>query len=143
MCNLLTIISPILLTSAQIAVEAPGLPFGRADIRPGRIRTMAQVLMVLLSPITLLLVRLQHGLIKEKWQLLKDTQNKHLVPEFNRLGSILTVMEIQKTKGPFKSLPNNYRHQIYQSNFLLEIFTDQIYQYFSWLEKNHTHKEYT
>ena len=122
MCNLLTIISPILLTCAQVAVEAPGLPFGRADIKPGQIRTMAQVLMVLLSPITLLLVRLQHGLIKEKWQLLKDTHNKHLLPELNRLGSILTVMEIQKTKGPFMFLPNNFSHQIYQSN-LPVIFT--------------------
>ena len=122
MCNLLTIISPILLTSAQVAVEAPGLPFGRANIRPGRIKTMAQVLMVLLSPITLLLLRLQHGLIKEKWQLLKDTQNKHLLPEFNRLGSILTVMEIQKTKGQFMFLPNNFSHQIYLSN-LPVIFT--------------------
>ena len=127
MCNLLTIISPILLTSAQIAVEAPGLPFGRADIRPGRIRTMAQVLMVLLSPITLLLVRLQHGLIKEKWQLLKDTQNKHLLPEFNRLGSILTVMEIQKTKGPFMSLRTNFRNQIYQSNLLVIFFVRNFY----------------
>jgi hypothetical protein len=105
-CNLLTIISPILLTSAQVAVEGPGLPFGIADIRPGRIRTLAQVLMVFLSPITLLLLRLQHGLIKEKWQLLKDTQNKHLIPEFNRLGSILKSMEIQKTKGLSMSLAN-------------------------------------
>ena len=70
-CTLLVLAGSILLTSGQIAYEEPGLPFGYYTISLGKKRTCIQCLLVLFSPITLLLVRLQHEIVKKKWQRLQ------------------------------------------------------------------------
>ena len=70
-CTLLVLAGSILLTSGQIAFKEPGLPFGYYTISLGKKKTCIQCLLVLFSPITLLLVRLQHQIVKKKWQRLQ------------------------------------------------------------------------
>ena len=71
-CTLLILAGSILLTSGQIAYEEPGLPFGYYTIPFGKkITCCIQFFIVIFSPITLLFVRLQHQIVKKKWQRLQ------------------------------------------------------------------------
>ena len=78
-------------------MEAPGLPFGLLELPKGWTRTFLQLIMIMLSPITILLLRLQYELTLARWQLGKELQNENLINEFGHLSLLLKVSLFQKT----------------------------------------------
>jgi hypothetical protein len=80
------------LSSSQTAIEAPGLPFGLVELPKGWTRTLLQLIMIILSPFTILLLRLQYELTLARWQLGKELQNESLFKEFGHLSSLLKVI---------------------------------------------------
>jgi hypothetical protein len=79
------------LSSSQTAIEAPGLPFGLVALPKGWTRMFLQFFMILLSPLTILLIKLQYELTLARWQLGKELQNENLFNEFGHLSSLLKV----------------------------------------------------
>ena len=84
------------LSSGQTALEAPGLPFGLVELPKGWTRTLLQLIMIILSPFTILLLRLQYELTLARWQLGKELQNENLINEFGQLSLLLKVGKFQK-----------------------------------------------
>jgi hypothetical protein len=72
-------------------MEAPGLPFSLVELPKGWTRTFLQVIMIMLSPFTILLLRLQYELTLARWQVGKELQNENLFNEFGHLSSLLKV----------------------------------------------------
>ena len=55
----------MICSSVQTGIECPGLPFGLADVPAGWRRRVLQVAVAVLSPITVLLLRLQFQLTQK------------------------------------------------------------------------------
>ena len=92
------LILPMVLTSIQTAIEAPGLPLGFAKISPGWKKKLFQGAIIIFSPITILLLRLQYQLTFKKWEKLQELQDEKKFDEFSRLTSLLMIMQNQQTK---------------------------------------------
>ena len=58
----------MICSSVQTAIECPGLPFGLADVPAGWSRRVLQVAVAVLSPITVLLLRLQFQLTQKRFR---------------------------------------------------------------------------
>ena len=64
-CLLIILAAPMICSSVQTGIECPGLPFGLADVPAGWRRRVLQVAVAVLSPITVLLLRLQFQLTQK------------------------------------------------------------------------------
>ena len=102
------------LSSIEVARDAPGLVLGQADVSSKWKKKSLQILSVTfgLFGLTSLLLRLQHQIIKQKWNHLRNLQNSYLIPEFNRLGAILMLMEDQRKKALKIEISFEVTHQI-------------------------------
>ena len=73
------------LTSVKVVLENPGLPLGLTSIPLGCKRKIIQTLMIIFSPVTILLLRMQYQLVVKKRERLQEKQNPYLFGEFCRL----------------------------------------------------------
>ena len=113
MYDLLVILAaPMLASSVQTAMETPGLPLGLADVPAGWKRRVLQVAIVIFFPITILLLRLQYQLTLKRWEVAKESQDYRFFGEFNRLSSLLTIMEDQKRKREKMDVSFEVTHEI-------------------------------
>ena len=87
------LVLPIMFSSIQIAIEAPGLPLGLATVAPGWKKKLLQTLIVLFAPITVLLFRLQYEMTSKKREKIQDLNNNRLYTQFRRMIFLLTKME--------------------------------------------------
>ena len=106
----------------QTAANDPGLPLGLTDISPGCKRKTIQILMMIFSPVTIILLKLQHQIIQKKREKLLEMQNKYLVSEFNKLSSLLQKMEIHKKKMIKTDIAFEVAHQMF-INLVLVLFS--------------------
>ena len=88
---ILILVTPMYLSSSQTAIEAPGLPFGCVDLPKDWTRTFLQLMMILFSPLTILMLRLQYELTLARWQLGKELHKENLIEEFGHLSLLLKV----------------------------------------------------
>ena len=58
----------MICSSVQTAIECPGLPLGLVDVPAGWSRRVLQVAVAVLSPITVLLLRLQFQLTQKRFK---------------------------------------------------------------------------
>ena len=70
----------MLITSVQIAMLNPGLPLGLSDVSPGYKRKTTQVFLIVFSPITILLLRLQHQIVLKKRENTLEMQQEYDIP---------------------------------------------------------------
>ena len=94
----MTIALPMLITSFQTAMFNPGLPLGLNDISPGYKRKIVQAFVMVSSPITPLLLRLQHQITLKKRQNTLEMQHEYDIDEFSELTLLLLKMEEQQKK---------------------------------------------
>ena len=106
----------------QTAVSDPALPLGLAVISPGSKRKTIQILMMIFSPITIILLKLQHEIVKRKREKLLEMQNKYLVSEFNKLSSRLQKMDEHKKKMIKTDIAFEVAHQMF-INLVLVLFS--------------------
>ena len=77
---------PIYLTGLQIAIEGPGLVLGKNDIPSGYKRKLLQLAMVICSPITVFLIKMQYQIKIKKWKYLQGIENQVVMDEFRKLN---------------------------------------------------------
>ena len=86
----------MLITSFQTAMLNPALPLN--DILSGYKKKTIQVFLMVFSPITPLLLRLQHRITLKKRENTLEMQHEYDFSEFNRLTLLLLQMEEQRKK---------------------------------------------
>ena len=118
----LTLAVPIYIIGIQTAVNDPELPLGLAVISPGCKRKTIQTLMMIFSPITIILLKLQHQIIQRKRAKLLEMQNKYLISEFNKLSSLLQKLEVHKRKMIKTDIAFEVTHQMF-INLVLVFFS--------------------
>ena len=118
----LTLVVPMYIIGIQTAANDPELPLGLAVLPPGCKRKTIQTLMMIFSPVTIILLKLQHEIVQKKRAKLLEMQNKYLVSEFNKLSSLLQKMEEHKKKMIKTDIAFEVAHQIF-INLLLVLFS--------------------
>ena len=103
---------PIYLTGLQIAIEGPGLVLGKNDIPSGYKRKLLQLAMVICSPITVFLIKMQYQIKIKKWKYLQGIENQVVMDEFRKLNCLLHKFEIQHSKAMKVDLSFEITHQI-------------------------------
>ena len=116
---------PIYLTGLQIAIEGPGLVLGKNDIPSGYKRKLLQLAMVICSPITVLVLKMQYQLTIKKWKHLQKIENQDVMEEFRRLNCLLHKLDIQNSKAMKVDLCFEITHQIAITIVLLMFSTSQ------------------
>ena len=118
----LSLVVPMYIIGIQTAANDPGLPLGLAAISPGCKRKTIQTLMMIFSPITIILLKLQHEIVQRKRAKILEKQNKYLVSEFNKLSSLLQKMEEHKKKMIKTDSAFEVAHQMF-INLVLVLFS--------------------
>ena len=103
----------MMVTSAQIAREAPGLPLGLPKVQ-GWKRKACQLFFGVCSPITIIMLHLQHQITSEKVKKIQSLQNELLFEKFTKLNSLLTALETQR----IKSLKNHVAFELSHEMFI-------------------------
>ena len=118
----LTIVLPMLITSFQTAMLSPGLPLGLNDISPGYKRKNIQVFLIACSPITPLLLKLQHRITLKKRENTLEMQHEYDISDFNELTLLLLQMEEQRKKMVKIDMAFEISNQMFL-NILLVLFS--------------------
>ena len=118
----LTLAVPMYIIGIQTTANDPELPLGLAAISPGCKRKTIQILMMIFSPITIILLKLQHQIVQRKREKILDKQNEYLVSEFNKLSSLLQKMEEHKKKMIKTDSAFEVAHQMF-INLVLVLFS--------------------
>ena len=118
----LTLAVPMYIIGIQTTANDPELPLGLAAISPGCKRKTIQILMMIFSPITIILLKLQHQIVQRKREKILDKQNEYLVSEFNKLSSMLQKMEEHKKKMIKIDIAFEVTHQMF-INLVLVFFS--------------------
>ena len=111
----------MLITSVQIAMLNPGLPFGLNGVSPGYKRKTIQVFLMVSFPITPLLLRLQHQIMLKKRENTLEMQHEWDISEFSELTSLLLQMEEQRRKMVKIDMAFEISNQMF-INILLVLF---------------------
>ena len=100
----------------------PGLPVGVHGILSGYKRKAIQVFLIVFSPITPLLLRLQHHITLKKRENTLEMQHKYDINEFSKLTLLLLQMEKQRKKIIKIDLAFEISNQMF-INILLVLFS--------------------
>ena len=122
MFTFMTFTLPMLITSFQTAIFNPGLPFGLNDISPGYKRKTVQAFVMVSSPITPLLLRLQHQITLKKRKNSLEMQHEYDMNEFSELTLLLLQMEEQRKKMVKIDMAFEISNQMF-INILLVLFS--------------------
>ena len=87
------LVLPMLLSSIQTAKETPALVLGMNTVSPGWKKKLLQTSIVIFSPVTILLMRLQYQMTLKKFEKLQELQNEKFFDEFSRILSLLEEMK--------------------------------------------------
>ena len=112
----------MLITSVQTAMLNPGLPVGLNDILCGHKKKTVQLFLVVFSPITPLLLRLQHQTTLTKRENTLEMQHEYDMNECNKLTLLLLQMEEQRKKMVKIDMAFEISNQMFL-NILLVLFS--------------------
>ena len=100
----------------------PGLPLGVHDILSGYKRKTIQIFLMVFSPITPLLMRLQHQIMLKKRENTLEMQHEYDINEFSKLTLLLLKMEEQRKKMIKIDMAFEISNQMF-INILLVLFS--------------------